>query len=43
MPLSEQCPYNFAHFLVTPGRKDNRMVKVGMEDTKGSRFAKTKQ
>ncbi|XP_045188756.2 sperm flagellar protein 1-like isoform X8 [Mercenaria mercenaria] len=28
---------------MTPGRKDSRMVKVGLEDTKGSRFVKTKQ
>ncbi|XP_045188757.2 sperm flagellar protein 1-like isoform X9 [Mercenaria mercenaria] len=27
---------------MTPGRKDSRMVKVGLEDTKGSRFVKTK-
>ncbi|XP_052249035.1 sperm flagellar protein 1-like isoform X6 [Dreissena polymorpha] len=31
------------HNMSSPGRKDSKLIKVGMEDTKGSRFIKTKQ
>jgi len=35
--------YEFDMYVLGPGRKDGRMLKVGMEDTKGSKFVKTKQ